>query len=103
GDCNSATSAGIVVPPTRVRRIAIFILSAPDDHLTASPDCRVTESRGRRVVINRRHPTIRARIISPPSIQIATEIIAAPDDHFSASPHSREILPTIWRVGLALG
>ena len=54
---------GLYLPPVfnwlRITR------SAPDNHLAAGPDSRVTGSRGRRVGSASRCPTVRARIVSP--------------------------------------
>ena len=62
-------------------------VSAPDDHFTAGPDCRVTVSRGGRVRGAGGCPTVGAGIVSPAGVQMAGEIASAPDDHFAAGPH----------------
>src|SRR5437868_2168372 len=65
--------------------------SAPDDHFTAGPDCRVEPSGIRRVGSAGRHPTIIGRIVSPTGVQMVSVIGSTPDDHFRASPHCRVI------------
>jgi len=65
-----------------------MISTAPDYHLTASPNCRVAfSSRGRIVPNVRVCPTVRAGIVSSSSVQSTGESISsAPDDHFIAGP-----------------
>ena len=46
----------------------LTISSAPDDHFTAGPDCRVVLGLGR-VGGARGRPTIRAGIVSPAGVQ----------------------------------
>src|SRR5204863_5470754 len=62
-------------------------VSAPDDHFTATPHCRVTCSGIGCVGSAGGGPTIRAGIVSAASVQIHAAIISTPDDHFTASPH----------------
>src|SRR5207244_2210117 len=78
------------------------VASAPDDHFTASPGCRVRVSGSGRVEGAGSHPTVGAGIISPASVQI-TAVISAPDDHFIAGPHRSVNLPASGRVGKAGG
>ena len=63
--------------------------SAPDDHFTAGPHCRVTASGSGRVGGAGGRPTIRAGIVSAAGVQIGWCSISAPDDHFAAGPHCR--------------
>src|SRR5207244_2525421 len=74
------------------------VASAPDDHFSASPHCRVRVSASGRVEGAGSHPTVGAGIISPAGVQI-TAVISAPDDHFIASPHRSVNFPGIGRVG----
>src|SRR5262249_47668140 len=72
--------------------------SAPDDHLTTGPDCRMLVSAFGRVGDAGRRPTVGAGIVSAAGVQIAAAIISAPDDHLTAGPDRRILLPTLWRV-----
>ena len=70
------------------RRAAI--IPAPDDHFTASPNCRVTVSGSGRVGGAGGCPTIRAGIVSPAGVQQDVDTVnSAPDDHFTAGPDCR--------------
>ena len=60
---------GLYLPP--VFRKATAIKSAPDDHFTARPHCRVKVSASGCVGRGRGRPTIRAGIVSPAGVQIA--------------------------------
>jgi hypothetical protein len=60
---------------------------APDDHLIASPDCRVPGSCGGCIVGARSYPAIHARIISHAGIQSASVTKASPNDHLASGPH----------------
>ena len=60
-------------------------ISAPDDHFTAAPDCRVTASGSGRVGRAGGCPTIRAGIVLPAGVQNRWPH-SAPDDHFAAGP-----------------
>ena len=67
-------------------------VSAPDDHLTADPNCRVLQlSSARRISGAGGCPGVRARIVSPASVKIrgGARSQSAPDDHFTAGPHCR--------------
>ena len=77
------SATGVVVVET--------ISSAPDDHFTAGPHCRVIESGSRCVGGTGGCPTVRTRIISPARVRRAAHGAAgsAPDHHFTASPDSR--------------
>ena len=68
-------------------QITEAIISAPDDHFTITPDCRVEFSWSGRVVGARGYPIIRAGIISAPGVEKATIIFSTPDDHFAISPN----------------
>src|SRR5207248_9903656 len=72
-------------PPSPVQIAAV--ISSPDDHLTAGPDCREFLSANGRVCRAGGCPVVRARIVSPAGVQKAAAIISAPDDHFTPSPH----------------
>ena len=76
--------------------------SAPDDHFTAGPHCRVNVSASGRVGGAGGCPTIRAGIVSPAGVQIVAASQSTPDDHFTASPHCR-VKSASGRVGRAGG
>ena len=71
------------------------VVSAPDDHFTAGPHCRVTGSGSGRVGRAGGCPTIGAGIVSPAGVQQSPPI-SAPDDHFTAGPHCRVIASGSW-------
>ena len=93
---------GLYLPP--VFKVAAAIRSAPDDHFTAGPHCRVNESGSGRVGRAGGCPTIRAGIVSPAGVQIVADVISStPDDHFTASPDCRVIDSGSGCVGRAGG
>jgi hypothetical protein len=57
------------VSPAGVKVVGA-ITSAPDDHLTPSPHCRVSNSAGRRIDSASGCPGVGARIVSPAGIKI---------------------------------
>ena len=80
---------GLYLPP--VFKSDAVADSAPDDHFTAGPHCRVIVSGSGRVGGAGGCPTIRAGIVSPASVQIAWSSLSTPDDHFTAGPDCRVI------------
>ena len=76
---------GLYLPP--VFKAVVAIISTPDDHFSAGPDCRVTISGSGRVGGAGGCPTIRAGIVSPAGVQVLPS--SAPDDHFAAGPDCR--------------
>ena len=66
GGCPTV-GAGIVSPAGV--ETAVIIISAPDDHFTAGPDCRVILSGSGCVGGAGGCPTVGARIISPAGVQ----------------------------------
>ena len=65
------------------------ITSGPDDHLTASPNCRVKPSGNGRVGSARRYPTVGSRIVSPAGVEEMVTIVKespSPYNHFTAGP-----------------
>src|SRR6185295_17639556 len=74
-------------------RLTNWTKSTPDDHFSASPDCRVTGSASGRVGRAGGGPTIGAGIVSAAGVQkvVVNTIVkeSAPDDHFTAGPHGR--------------
>ena len=78
-----------IVSPAGVQIGVYHHKSTPDDHFTAGPDCRVTDSGIGRVVGADGCPTIRAGIVSPASVERIKVISSAPHDHFTAGPHCR--------------
>ena len=93
--------AGIVSTASAGRVEAIP--AAPDDHLTAGPDCRMVVSGSGRVGGAGGRPTVGAGIVSASGVQTGAVVISAPDDHFAASPQRRVIEPGSGRVGGAGG
>jgi len=81
------------------------IITAPDDHFTAGPDCRVELACSGGIVGAGGYPIIRARRISPPGVQIGETSIrfSAPDDHFATRPDCGVSYPASWNVGRASG
>ena len=75
-------------------------ISAPDDHFTAGPHCRVIIAGRGRVGRAGGCPTIRAGIVSPAGVSIRK---SAPDDHLIASPYCRVFGSARGRVGGAGG
>ena len=76
--------------PASVQRAA-GIISAPDDHFTAGPDCRVFVSGRGRVGGAGGCPTIRAGIVSPAGV-VEPKSTSTPDDHFTAGPDCRVLI-----------
>src|SRR5436305_1337104 len=73
--------------------------SAPDDHFSAGPDCRVKLSARGRVGGAGGCPTVGIRRVSTAGAHIAAVAISAPDDHLAAGPHCRVSLSARGRVG----
>jgi hypothetical protein len=87
-----------IVPPARVE-IAADTLSAPDNHLTAGPNCRVKHSRlGRRSGAGG-CPSIGAGIVPGAGVYQSAVNLSAPDDHFAAGPHCGVIPSGSGRIG----
>ena len=77
-----------------------IVKSAPDDHFTSCPHCRVIVSGARRVGGAGSGPTVGGGIIPAASVKIATHASsAAPDNHFAAGPHCRVIVSAIGCAG----
>ena len=70
--------------------------SAPDDHFTAGPDCRVEPSGIRRV-----GSASRRGIVSAAGIEIGCVISSTPDDHVASGPDCRVTRSGFGRVGSA--
>jgi hypothetical protein len=74
-----------IVFPAIKKNLAVTILSTPDDHFVAGPDCRMRFSG-----LERRAgscPTVAIGIVSPASVSVEKEVrSASPYDHFSAGP-----------------
>jgi hypothetical protein len=117
------------VSPASVERAAGSD-SAPDDHFTAAPNCRVTVSGGRRVEWSAgRCPTVSTGIVSPagtgrwrswnrsgswsrslagwcpvsPGDAVDAVGTSTPNDHFTARPDCRVNVSRIGRIGGAGG
>ena len=63
---------GLYLPPV-LEITATESSSAPNDHFTAGPDCRVTDSARGRVGGAGGCPTIRAGIVSPAGVRIVPD------------------------------
>jgi len=92
-----------IVSPASVQIAVVGAKSAPDDHLTTCPHCRVPGSRTGRISGAGGCPGISARIVSPASVQLAAVANAAPDDHLTAGPNCRVAGPRLGRIGGAGG
>ena len=79
-----------VVPATCVKNAAVSF-SAPDNHLTAGPHCRVKFSGIGRVGGTRGRPSIDAGFVSAAGLQ-RVWVVSAPDDHVATGPHCRVIV-----------
>jgi hypothetical protein len=79
--------------------------SAPNDHFTAGPDCRVPVTGRGRVGGAGCCPRIRAGIVSPARVKDVVTVILrpAPDDHCAACPDCRVKVSGSGRVGGAGG
>ena len=73
------------VPPAGIRSARSNICSAPNDHFTAGPHCRVKISARGRIDSAGGYPTIGARIVSPAGVSIVA-VFSAPNDHFTTGP-----------------
>ena len=90
------------VSPSGVQ-YAISILSAPDDHLAAGPDCGLILPPGWRVGCADNDPAVRSRIVSPARVDVEDAVTAAPDDHLLASPNYRVLRPRARLIDIANG
>ena len=80
--------AGIVSSSIVEKVVNGLVISAPDNHFTAGPDCRVKTRAIGRVGDAGRCPTVSLWIISPAGVKADhVTVNSAPDDHFTASPH----------------
>ena len=87
---------GRIVPPASFHSIAI--ISAPNDHFTAGPHCRVIKA-GIGCVGVGGCPTVGAWMIFSTGVKLGGNTLAAPDDHFTACPHSGVTVAGSGRVG----
>jgi hypothetical protein len=81
---------------------SVIVGTAPDNHLTAGPNCGVIVPRSGGVGGAGGCPTVDGGIVSAAGVEIIGSN-SAPDDHFSASPHCRVTISGIGRVGGAGG
>src|SRR4029077_19778701 len=96
-----------IFSPASVKSAAV-ILSAPDNHFAAGPDCCVKVSGSGRVGQAGWRPGVphaRGRLVavSAAGVEINRAVPSAPDDHLAPSPHCRVRISTSWRVGGAGG
>ena len=73
--------------------------SAPDDHFTAGPNCRVIVPCLGRVGGAGSCPAISAGIVSPASVEKVAGVVSAPDDHLAAGPNCRVEVSRLGRIG----
>ena len=103
------TVRGRVVSPASIKVVITTIVEirpAPDDHLSAGPNCRVGCSRIGRIDEVGGGPAISAGIVSSAGIRpVGSDIIkiSAPDDHLNAGPNCRVPLSPIGRIDGAGG
>ena len=87
---------GLSLPPEFKK---LVLTTAPDNHFSAGPDCRVKSSSRRRVGDGGRRPRIGRRVVFAAGIQIASDvIITAPNDHFTAGPDRSVVCSCVGRV-----
>ena len=80
------------------------VISAPDDHFAAGPNCRVTNSARGRVGRGGRDPTVCVWIVSPACFGVLERLFdATPNYVFSPGPNRRVNLSRRRRVGDAGG
>src|SRR6516165_4536641 len=91
--CGPTIGASIVSPAGPQRKTADK--SAPDDHLTPGPDCRMIVSALGRAGEVGRNPTIQSWIVPPARVQNRK---TSPDDHLTPGPDCRKFLPASGRV-----
>jgi len=91
-----------IVSPASVQIAAGGAKSAPDDHFTAGPNCRVEVSRLGRISRAGGCPGVRAGIVSPAIVQPAAST-SAPDDHLTAAPNCCVEVSRIGRISRAGG
>ena len=92
---------GLYLPPVFESRAGV--ISAPDDHFTAGPDCRVTiRAAGALVVLVAVQLSVLGLYL-PPVFRYAAASISTPDDHFTAGPDCRVNVSGSGRVGGAGG
>src|SRR5439155_24947011 len=90
-----------VVSAPAVRSVfAAVAVSAPDDHYTTGPHCRVIRSGIGHAGGGGGRPTICCPIVSPAGVKDAADVAdSTPDDHFAAGPHCRVRESAIGRAG----
>ena len=88
---------GLYLPP--VFKVPESTITAPDDHFTANPHCRV-----RRLGKRARCQPVDTQLFVPglylPPVFRSLPLVTAPDDHFTTSPHCRV---SVSRVGCVSG
>jgi hypothetical protein len=78
-----------IVPSASVQSVTTITLATPDNHVTASPHCRMFRPGVGHVDEARRCPRICTGIVPPSCVHIgvAVALTSAPDDHLTASPY----------------
>ena len=79
------------------------VTSAPDDHFTAGPDCRVIDRAAGALVVLVAVQLSVPGLYLPPVLKEPLLVVSAPDDHFTAGPDCRVTVSCRGRVGGAGG
>jgi DNA-binding Xre family transcriptional regulator len=84
--CRRIVTSAIV--PVKLGKRILKIVSTPDNHFRARPNCRVPVTFRRCSVGVHWPPSVGRRIVTPPIIPIDA-IVSAPNNHLAARPHRR--------------
>src|SRR4029078_13424999 len=76
-------------------------MAAPDNHLSAGPHCRVTDSSNGREVHARGYPTVHAGVVPSSGPNAAAKSNTTPDNHFTTGPYRRVKRSGGWSVDKA--
>ncbi len=93
GRCRCGTRRSRAVSAARVQEAAI--VSAPDDHLAATPHCCGKVAASGSAGGASGCPPISARVISAAAVKKGADVISTPDDHLTAGPDCRVISSTL--------
>jgi len=103
GGCPTVRASVISAACVKLERRGVAE-SAPDDHFTPGPHCRVIGSASGRVSDAGSCPAIRAWVVSAARVQtVVRDVEAAPDHHFAAAPDPGVTVSANGRVGRAGG
>src|SRR5205807_2191516 len=82
-------------------QIASAIISTPNDHFVAGPDCGVIRPGSRRISGAGSCPTVRSRIVTATAVYNRDGIKPTPHNHLAAGPDCGVIRPRSGRAGSA--